>query len=133
MIKPLTIGRLAHLADVNVETVRYYQRLGLIQKPSKPLTGYRIYSLEIVDRIRFIKRAQTLGFCLKEISELLALGDAHCADVRKRAELKRDRIEQQIKDLTRLCKTLDMLIDSCHHNGDSVHCPIVETLAGKRS
>jgi len=133
MGKPLTIGYLARAAEVNVETVRYYQRVGLIQEPQRPQAGYRVYPPEAVDRLKFIKRAQQLGFSLKEITELLELGDGHCADVRVRAEEKRAHIDQQIKDLKNLRKTLDILIKACQTDNDTVHCPIVETLAGKRS
>ncbi len=131
MVKALTIGYLARMAGVNIETVRYYQRTGLIDEPPKPSSGYRIYPLQTVDRIKFIKRAQGLGFSLKEINELLELGDGHCADVRVKAEEKRAHIEQQIIELTKLRNTLDTLINSCQNTDDSVHCPIVETLAGQ--
>ena len=124
----LTIGRLARAADVNIETIRYYQRVNLITEPVKPQTGYRQYDTEIINRIHFIKRAQKLGFSLKEIADLLAMGDGHCADIRKRAEEKRDVINTQIEDLISLRKTLDNLILSCETTGDT-HCPIVETLS----
>ena len=129
MPRPLTIGHLARAAGVNVETVRYYQRVGLVTEPAKPLDGYRHYPPETVDRIRFIKRAQKLGFRLAEISELLELGDGRCADVRSRAEHKRNVIDRQIADLTALRNTLDELIHACQEN-DHAACPIVETLAG---
>lgn len=80
---------------MNIETVRYYQRVALIQEPPKPAEGYRHYPVDTVDRIKFIKRAQQLGFSLKEITELLELGNGHCVDVRACAENKRARIEQQ--------------------------------------
>ena len=130
MNKPLTIGHLARAAGVNVETVRYYQRVGLVKEPNKPRSGYRIYPPESVDRIKFIKRAQPLGFSLQEIAELLVLGDGHCEDVRLRAETKRAQIIKQIKDLTALEKTLDQLITACQSEYDTAHCPIVETLTG---
>ena len=126
--KSLTIGQLAQAADVNVETIRYYQRIKLINEPLKPQSGYRQYDMEIINRIHFIKRAQKLGFSLKEIADLLEMGDGHCADVRKRAEEKRDMITKQIEDLTNLRSTLDNLIHSCDSAGDT-HCPIVETLS----
>jgi len=132
MNNPLTIGFLARAAEVNIETIRYYQRVGLIQEPKKPKTGYRIYSNEIVDRLKFIKRAKDLGFSLKEIIELLDLGDGHCRDVQLRAEQKRTLIDQQISDLKKLRKTLDVLIKTCQTATNKVHCPIVETLTGKR-
>jgi len=131
MNKPLTIGHIARTAGVNVETIRYYQRVGILIEPAKPVEGYRIYPLGTVNRIRFIKRAQQLGFSLQEISELLELGDGHCDDVRHRAEEKRTIIDLQINDLKNLRGTLDTLIQACQCDGDTSHCPIVETLAGK--
>ena len=125
----LTIGRLARAAGVNVETVRYYQRVGLIQEPPKPQVGYRRYPSGTVDRIRFIKRAQKLGFSLRDIAELLELGDGHCADVRARAEQKNAQIEAQIRDLEAMRDTLNELIRACRLGKDLVHCPIVQSLA----
>ncbi len=128
MSKSLTIGFLAKAAEINIETVRYYQRFGIIDEPAKPFDGYRIYPPETVDRLRFIKRAKQLGFSLKEIAELLDLGEGHCEDIRVRAETKRAHVEEQIKDLKKLKKTLDTLINSCQLDNDTTHCPIVETL-----
>jgi len=124
----LTIGRLASAAGVNVETVRYYQRIGLIREPAAPVAGYRKYSLQVAEDIKFIKRAQGLGFSLKEIADLLEIGDGHCLDVRLRAEEKRDRIEDQIRDLQVLRDTLSQLINECKSGNNQQHCPIVETL-----
>jgi len=126
--KPLTIGFLARAAEVNIETVRYYQRFGIIDEPVKPFDGYRIYPEETVDRLRFIKRAKQLGFSLKEIAELLELGNGHCEDIRLRAEEKRTQVEKQINDLKKLKMTLDTLINSCQSDNGTAHCPIVETL-----
>jgi len=130
MNKPLTIGHLARATEVNIETVRYYQRIGLVAEPVKPAQGYRIYPVETIDRIRFIRRAQQLGFKLQEIAELLQLGDGQCDDVRSRAEQKRAQIDQQISDLKNLRKTLNALIKTCQSDHDSGHCPIIETLTG---
>ncbi len=124
----LTIGRLARATNVNVETVRYYQRIGLISEPRKPRHGYRKYTYQTVSQIRFIKRAQQLGFSLREIADLLELGDGHCRDVRMRAEKKRDKIDKQIRDLQALQDTLDQLISACNSGKDTHKCPIVETL-----
>ncbi len=132
MAKPLTIGHLADTTGVHVETVRYYQRFGIIKEPTKPVKGYRIYPADTVDRIRFIKRAQQLGFSLREITELLQLGEGHCDDVRQRAEEKMANIDIQIKDLKKLRHTLETLIKTCQTDNDPARCPIVETLAGKR-
>jgi MerR family mercuric resistance operon transcriptional regulator len=130
--RPFTIGRLARTAGVNVETVRYYQRVGLIEEPPKPLAGFRSYARETADRIIFIKRAQRLGFRLREILELLELGDGHCADVRARAEEKRALVDAQLHELEALRGTLDTLIEACLAGDDDAHCPIVETLSGSR-
>lgn len=128
MQKSLTIGRVADLSSVNVETIRYYQRFGILNEPIKPTEGYRIYPAETINRIRFIKRAQQLGFSLKEISQLLDLGNGRCADVVKHAEEKRNNIAKQIIDLNKLHHILDELISACHNEKDTSHCPIVETL-----
>lgn len=125
----LTIGRLAKSAEVNVETVRYYQRIGLLDEPAKPSEGFRHYSSEVIDQIRFIKRAQRLGFSLKEIRELLALGYGHCNDVRALAEEKRTRVQIQINDLLAMRKALDSLIDACHHTGTHADCALIEALS----
>jgi len=127
--KLLTIGFLAKLAAVNIETIRYYQRIGLILEPEKPLKGYRIYPVETLKRIKFTKRAQKLGFSLEEIRELLILNEGNCNDMRQRAEEKRDQVEQQINDLAKLRATLGKLIASCQSNSDTSHCAIVETLS----
>ena len=127
--KSLTIGILAKAADVNIETIRYYQRIGLITEPQKPFQGYRVYPAETLQRIKFIKRAQQLGFSLQEIEELLQLGEGQCNDVRLRAEQKRSQIDKQIKDLQSLRHTLGQLIDACHDNNSTNHCAIVEALS----
>jgi len=124
----LTIGRLAKLVGVNLETIRYYQRIGLIDEPTTPLNGFRQYPIKTAENITFIKRAQRLGFSLKEIAELLKIGDGHCEDVRTRAETKRNMIEDQIRDLQSLRDTLNKLISECNSGNNEHHCPIVETL-----
>jgi len=127
----LTIGRLAHVAGVNVETIRYYQRVGLVREPAKPREGFRIYPTETVMRVHFIKRAQQLGFSLRDIGHLLELGDGHCEDVRKQAEAKLVQIESQIRDLQAMRKTLKKLIAECVSGGKRGRCPIVQSLADK--
>jgi len=125
----LTIGRLASEAGVGVETVRYYQRLGLITEPEKPREGYRLYPPDTIARLAFIKRAQQLGFTLGEIAELLAMDQGSCEDVRSRAEEKRDQVNAQIRDLTALRDTLATLIDSCNSGSSSPGCPIIDSLS----
>lgn len=125
---PLTIGRLAKAAGVNVETIRYYQRVSLLTEPVKPYDGFRVYPDETIDRIRFIKRAQKLGFSLQDIAHLLELGDGHCDDVREQAEAKLSQVEAQIKDLQSMRKTLKKLISECNTDSESGCCPIVQSL-----
>ncbi len=127
--KPLTIGFLAKAAEVNIETIRYYQRIDLITEPEKPAQGYRVYPQTTLKRIKFIKRAQQLGFSLQEIAELLALGEANCADVRLKAEQKCAQIDKQINDLTKLRLNLQEMINTCKSQSSSNHCSIVETLS----
>ena len=126
-----TIGRLAKAAGINVETIRYYQRINLITEPKKPTQGFLTYPEQTLEQIKFIKRAQQLGFSLQEIAELLSLGDGHCNDVRKRAEEKQSHIDEQIKDLKKLRKTLNNLIRACQSDSNNTHCPIVEALTRK--
>jgi len=126
--KQSAAGRLAKAAEVNVETIRYYQRVGLVIEPVKPLDGFRVYPNETVNRIRFIKRAQKLGFSLQDIVHLLELGDGHCDDVREQAETKLSQIEAQIKDLQAMRKTLKKLITECSAGNESGSCPIVQSL-----
>ncbi len=124
----LTIGKLAKQANVTIETIRYYQRKGLLDEPAKPDTGYRHYPTEAIARIRFIKRAQQAGFTLKEISDLLSLDSGHCEDVRKMAEQKRRQIDDQLKDLTALRQVLDNLVKGCQTDPSSEHCSLINAL-----
>ncbi len=130
--KTYTIGALATAAAVNLESIRYYERLGLIKQPRKPGNGYRQYPHELVKRIRFIKQAQAYGFSLKEIKDLLSMGDGRCLDVKNKAVEKREYISAQIKDLKRLMTTLDELIESCRCNESGLACPIINTLGQTR-
>jgi len=130
-IKGLTIGQLARQADVNVETIRYYQRIGLIEEPQKPLQGYRHYPVSIIDRIHFIKRAQELGFTLNEITELLSLNDGNCNEARTIAEHKHKIIQQRIEDLKAMQNELAKLIKACTNINGQGHCAIIETLTSQ--
>ncbi len=127
----LTIGKLAKRANVTVETIRYYQRKGLINEPVKPATGYRQYPKEVIARILFIKRAQQSGFTLKEIAELLSLDGEHCEDVQKIAEQKRKQIDEQLRDLTALRNVLDSLVNNCRQVKSKGHCSLIDTFSNK--
>lgn len=126
----LTIGRLAQQTGVTIETIRYYQRKGLLKEPKKPVSGFRHYPDDTHARIHFIKRAQRFGFTLREISELLALDSGHCEDVRKLAEQKYRQIGEQIRDLTALYHALDKLVKGCHAKSSAHSCSLIESLSG---
>jgi MerR family mercuric resistance operon transcriptional regulator len=114
-----------------VETLRYYERRGLVARPLRNVANYRLYSAEIVQRVRFIKHAQALGFSLKEIKELLALRAApraRCADVRIRAEAKINTIDAKIRALQAMRKALAKLVTECAGHGPITDCPILEAL-----
>ena len=116
---------------MNIETVRYYEDRGLIPKPQRTMANYRVYSPDAVRHVRFIKRAQELGFSLKEIKELLSLRaapKAHCGNVRQRAEEKVQDIDQKMRALRRMKKALGLLIAECSGRGPVTQCPILEAL-----
>lgn len=125
----LTIGRLAESAQVNVETVRYYQRRGLMREPSRPAGSVRRYSSDDVKRIRFIKRAQGLGFTLDEVTNLLKLEDGRsCRETERLALQKLALIEARIADLERLRETLRDLTGRCESGRGHIACPIIASL-----
>ena len=124
----LTIGKLANKAEVNLETIRYYERRGLIERPDKPATGYRQYSNDILHRLFFIKRAKALGFNLDEIENLLLLAAGHCNEIQSLAEQKLDQVQFKIRDLQRLEEVLSELVGQCNASVDKAHCPIVDAL-----
>lgn len=129
----LTIGALALGAGVNVETVRYYQRRKLLAEPAKPVGSYRRYGIDDVHRIRFIKRAQQLGFTLEEVGQLLALEQGgNCRETRYLAERKLAMIESRIADLARMRRLLKSLIAECAMGDRARPCPIIATLAGRK-
>lgn len=132
----LTIGKVAERANVGVETIRFYQREGLIAKPPRPTAGYREYPADIVRRIRFIRRAKELGFSLKEIRELLQLRVASgttCDEVRQRADAKITDIENRIRSLRHMKKSLNSLASVCPGSGPVQMCPILEAIEDAES
>ncbi len=127
----LTIGQLAKRADVGVETVRFYERKALLAEPDRRPSGYRQYDEEVVDRLRFIKRAKELGFTLNEIKELLSLRidpSTTCADVKNRAEEKIGDIQAKIRSLQRMKKALVKVTKACSGRGGTSECPILDAL-----
>ncbi len=127
----LTIGRLARAANVGIETVRYYQRLELLPTPAARDSAFRIYPPALVDRIRFIKRAQELGFSLDEIGTFLRLEDgADRTAIRKVAADRLGEIRTRIADLQRMEGVLSRLLHECEATGRAKPCPIIAALAG---
>ncbi|WP_296510331.1 Hg(II)-responsive transcriptional regulator [Rhodoferax sp.] len=125
----LTIGVLAEAADVSVETIRFYQRKGLMQAPDRPHGGIRRYGEADLARVRFIKSAQRLGFSLDEISDLLQLEDgAHCAEARQQAERKLTDVRTRLADLHRIETVLQDLVQRCCAAKGRVRCPLIASL-----
>lgn len=128
----MTISQVARLAGIGVETVRFYEREGLLDQPARPDSGYRHYPPEAVKRLQFIRRAKELGFSLKEIGELLALSaepTSSCALVKRQAQAKIDEVEGKIADLLRMKRVLGQVAERCSGDGSQEHCPILDALS----
>lgn len=127
----LTIGALANEAQVNVETIRFYQRKGLVQEPDKPQGSVRRYGAQDLERVRFIKSAQRLGFSLDEIALLLKLDDgAHCDEARAQAEHKLLDVRAKLADLQRIEAALADLVTRCCAVQGNIRCPLIASLRG---
>lgn len=127
----LTVGQLAKAAGINGETVRYYERIGMMPRPRRRPSGYRFYSEDDLARLKFIIHAKDLGFTLREIRELLELRvdpETTCEDVRAQAEAKIADVQQKIADLQRIKTALESLATACREKGPSGECPILEAL-----
>jgi len=126
----LSIGEVATHAGVNVQTLRFYERRGLLEEPPRGVTGYREYPDDSVQRVRFIKRAQGLGFTLTEVQQLLHLRDdpaMPCKKVRQNARAKVDEIDEKLRRLRVMRSALKALLTSCAENR-AHHCPLLEAL-----
>lgn len=125
-----TVGQLAKTVGVNVETVRYYHRIGLLPTPERTYGSIRHYGRDALRRLRFIKRAQRLGFALEEVSSLLTLDDGkHCAETKALAEQKLALVQQKIVDLATIENNLRSFIDTCAHTSGGCGCPMINALA----
>lgn len=130
----LTIGRLARAADVGIETIRYYQRRHLLPIPDPKDRAFRYYPIDLIDRIRFIKRAQDLGFSLDEISTLLQLEDgSNRKAIRSVVNDRLNEIRNKIADLQRMESVLTHLIHECEATGRAKPCPIIAALASAQT
>ncbi|MBE1162710.1 MerR family DNA-binding protein [Dyella acidiphila] len=130
----LTIGAVAKRAGVQIDTIRYYEREGLLPEPLRRASGYRSYNESVIGRLRFIRRAKELGFTLEEIRDLLGLSaDRHrgVKEVKQRAEQRLASIDARIAELTRIRQGLEQLIEACPGRGDPEQCPILRALAGE--
>lgn len=127
----MTIGALAQAAGVNVETIRFYQRKGLLPVPERPFGGIRRYGDADVRRLRFVKSAQRLGFRLDEVAELLRLEDGtHCKEASNLAEVKLLEVRGKLADLKRMETALEELVCACHTQTGNVSCPLTASLQG---
>lgn len=117
------------MAGIGIETIRYYQRIGLLHEPAKPAQGYRIYPATAVSRLRFIQKAKTLGFTLNEIAELLALENQSCGNAQEIARRKLETIQSKMDDLDRISTVLKDLLAACADNRHANSCPIIEALS----
>lgn len=126
-----TIGGLAEAAGINLETIRYYQRRGLMPEPARPQGGIRRYGQPDLARVRFIKSAQRLGFSLEEVVELLKLEDgSHCGQARVQGERKLADVRARLEDLQRIEHALSELVQRCHSARGRVCCPLIASLQG---
>lgn len=135
-METLTIGKLAKRTGVSTDTIRFYERCGLIETAARSESNYRLYNEEDALRLRFIRRAKSLGFTLAEIGELLVLSSdpaATKADIKERATRKIEKIRDRIRDLTRIQAGLEQLAAQCDGHGPVDDCPILEALGGDRS
>ncbi len=135
-METLTIGKLAKRVGVSTDTIRFYERCGLIETAARSESNYRLYSEDDALRLRFIRRAKSLGFTLAEIGELLVLSSdpaATKADIKERALQKIDKIRHRVRDLTRIQAGLEQLVAQCDGHGPVDDCPILAALSGERA
>ena len=133
-VESLTIGAFAKAAGVNVETIRFYQRKGLLPEPDKPYGSIRRYGETDVARVKFVKSAQRLGFSLDEVAGLLRLDDgAHCDEARVLAEQKLGDVRGKLADLRRIESVLEQLVHDCCASHGTVSCPLIVSLHGDNS
>jgi len=129
----ITIGQVAKKTKVNIETIRYYEHLGILPKPNRnPNSGYRQYKENIIERLNFIKHAKELGFSLNEIKSLFALrvkSNSTCGDVKKRTEMKIIDIDEKIKTLQKMKTALKKLVGQCKGKGPVGECPIIDAFS----
>ncbi|WP_397570323.1 heavy metal-responsive transcriptional regulator [Schlesneria sp. T3-172] len=127
-MKAMKIGEIARLSDTGIDTIRFYERQGLLQEPERRPSGYRLYYERTVERLKYIRRAKDLGFTLAQIRELLDLSFVNpscCEQIRQRAEAKVCDIEEKIQSLQQMKRSLSKIVKRCRGNGTSHDCPLV--------
>lgn len=129
----ITIGRLAKAAGVNIETIRHYQNKGLIIEPEKPAKGFRQYPISTLERLKFIKTAQKLGFSLREIKEILDLGENRCTEVEQLANQKLLDLRNRVTELESIIVTIDQLLNCCHTQNKAEPCSFVKGISENRT
>ena len=130
-MREFTIGQLSKLTEVNIETIRYYEKIGIIPHPPRNSSGYRIYSTPHLERLSFVRRSRELGFSQPEVRKLLTLVDEHkytCAEVQEITANHLAAVRTKIKDLRKLEKALANMVSECD-GGEIPHCPIVDVLS----
>ncbi len=135
-MKTMMIGKVAKSAGIGVETVRFYERRGLIESPPRNESGYRQYPVSTIHRLRFIRRAKELGFSLREIKELLELQTdpaSTCGDIMKHTEQKLADINRKIDDLIKIRDALNILFEACSRDRTLADCPIINAMSDKES
>lgn len=130
-----TIGKAARAANLSIDTVRFYERSGLLKPPPRTASGYRLYRQDDIDRLRFIHRAKALGFTLEEIAQLLRLNDGtgRRRDVKAVAAQRLEEIDRKLAELTRIRHALAHLVHACNAEGPLAGCPIIAALIGDAS
>lgn len=123
-----TIGVLSKEVNLGIETIRFYEQKGLITQPQKPASGYRVYPLDTVKKLLFIKRAKTLGFTLEEIKTLIQINGMQCDEMAALAESKLKLIQDKIASLLMLEKSLKQVVSTCYSNENKKSCPVIESL-----
>jgi MerR family copper efflux transcriptional regulator len=127
-------GELARLADVNIQTLRYYERQGLVADPPRTAAGHRRYPESTLVRVRFIRSARRLGFSLADARALLELEDAGTqAEVREQVQHRLDDVERRLLELQTMRRGLVQLLEACHGDGPSSECPILDALHGEET
>lgn len=130
-MKAMKIGEVARRSGVGVETIRYYERLGLLQTPDRRPSGYRQYGTAVIERLEYIRRSKELGFTLSEIRELLEVSFASqkcCDHIRQRARDKLSDIDQKIRDLQKMRRSLKGILKRCSAQDSDGECPLVHTI-----